>query len=80
MARDRADLPDFLLSFPLAWTFCVPLLTAACFCSFLESEALRFSDLVRLEIHANAEQLEILKEAIALFNPILYTLEIGFRN
>ena len=46
----------------------------------LLTEALRFSDLVRLEIHANAEQLEILKEAVAPFNPILYTLEIGFRN
>ena len=46
----------------------------------LLAEALQFADLNRLEIHGNAEQLEILKEAVAPFNPILYTLEIGFRN
>ena len=46
----------------------------------LLTEALQSADLNRLEIHANAEQLEILKEAVAPFNPVLFTLEIGFRN
>ena len=46
----------------------------------LLTEALQFADLVRLEIHANQEQLEILKQAVEPFNPVLYKLEIGFRN
>ena len=46
----------------------------------LLSDALQFADLNRLEIHGDAEQLEILKEAVAPFNPVLFTLEIGFRN
>ena len=46
----------------------------------LLTEALQFADLVRLEIHANEEQLEILKQTVEPFNPVLYTLEIGFRN
>lgn len=46
----------------------------------LLSVALQFADLNRLEIHGDAEQLEILKEAVAPFNPVLFMLEIGFRN
>ena len=43
-------------------------------------EALQFADLDRLEIHGTAEQLEILKEAVAPYNPVLFMLEKGFRN
>ena len=46
----------------------------------LLTEAFQFADLDRLEFHGTAEQLEILEEAVAPFNPVLFTLEKGFRN
>ena len=46
----------------------------------LVTEALHFADLVKLEIHGTEEQLDILKEAVAPYNPVLFTLEKGFRN
>jgi len=46
----------------------------------LVTEALHFADLDKLEIHGTEEQLDILKEAVAPYNPVLFTLEKGFRN
>ena len=46
----------------------------------LLTEAFQFADLDRLEFHGTADQLEILKPAVEPFNPVLFTLEKGFRN
>ena len=43
-------------------------------------EALQYAEIERLEIHGNADQLEILKEKVASLNPVLFTLEQGFRH
>ena len=46
----------------------------------LLNQALELADMFRLEIHGNAEQLEILKDIVEPFDPELFTLEKGFRN
>jgi len=46
----------------------------------LLTEALQLADLDRLEFHGTAEQLKILEEAVSPFNPVLFTVEKGFRN
>ena len=43
-------------------------------------EALQYAEIGRLEIHGNADQLSILKEKVAALNPVLFTLEEGFRH
>ncbi len=43
-------------------------------------EALQYAEIERLEIHGNADQLDILKEKVAALNPVLFTLEQGFRH
>ena len=43
-------------------------------------EALQYAEIERLEIHGNADQLSILKEKVAALNPVLFTLEVGFRH
>jgi len=43
-------------------------------------EALQYAELERLEIHGNADQLAILKSKVAALNPLLFTLEQGFRH
>ena len=43
-------------------------------------EALQYAELQRLEIHGSAEQLGVLQEKVAPLNPVLFTLETGFRN
>ena len=43
-------------------------------------QALEFSELTRLEIHGSADQLAILEESVSALNPVLFTLEQGFRT
>ena len=43
-------------------------------------EALKHSDLERLELHGNAEELAKLKEPLAELNPAYFTYECGFVN
>ena len=47
--------------------------------SLLE-EALKISDLTRLEIHGPEEELAKLREPLANLNPQFFTLEYGFRK
>jgi len=46
----------------------------------LLEEALKISDLDRLEIHGPEEELTKLREPLAAFNPKFFTLEYGFRK
>jgi len=43
-------------------------------------EALKFSDLTRLEVHGPAEELAALRGPLAGLNPQFFTLEVGFRR
>ena len=43
-------------------------------------EALQISEMVRIEVHGPAEELEKLKEPMAEFPVEYYTLEFGFRR
>jgi len=43
-------------------------------------EALKISDLTRLEIHAPEEELAQLREPLANLKPEFFTLEYGFRR
>jgi quinol monooxygenase YgiN len=46
----------------------------------LLEEALKISDLTRLEVHGPESQLALLREPLAALNPQFFTLEIGFRR
>jgi len=46
----------------------------------LLDEALKISDLTRLEVHAPADQLDQLREPLADLNPKFFVLETGFRR
>jgi len=46
----------------------------------LLQETLKIADLVRLEVHAPADQIEILREPLKDLNPQYYTMEFGFRR
>jgi quinol monooxygenase YgiN len=46
----------------------------------LLEQALSISELIRLEIHGPAEELEKLQEPLAELNPSYYTIELGFRR
>lgn len=46
----------------------------------LLQEALKISDLTRLEIHGPDEELAKLREPLAEMNPQFFTLEYGFRR
>ena len=46
----------------------------------LIEEALTMSDLVKLEIHANAEETEKLRAPLAELNPTFLVWEMGFRK
>ena len=46
----------------------------------LIEEALTMSDLVRLEIHANAEETEKLRAPLTELNPRFFVWEMGFRK
>lgn len=46
----------------------------------LLQEALKISDLSRLEIHGPESELAKLREPLAKLNPTYFTLEYGFRN
>jgi len=46
----------------------------------LLQEALKIADLVRLEVHGPAAELEKLKEPLKGLNPQYFTLEAGFRR
>ncbi|MEZ5478333.1 MAG: hypothetical protein R3E95_12890 [Thiolinea sp.] len=43
-------------------------------------QALKISDLVRLEVHAPAAELDKLREPLGGLNPQFFTVEMGFRN
>jgi quinol monooxygenase YgiN len=44
------------------------------------AEALKISELSRLEVHGPAEELAKLQEALAALNPTYFRLEYGFRR
>jgi len=46
----------------------------------LLAEALKISDITRLEVHALESQLALLREPLAFMNPQFFTLEMGFRR
>jgi hypothetical protein len=46
----------------------------------LLNEALKISDLTRLEIHGPEEELAKLREPLAELNPEYFVLEYGFRH
>ena len=46
----------------------------------LLEEALKISDLTRLEVHGPEEELAALREPLADLNPRFFTLEYGFRR
>ena len=46
----------------------------------LLAEALKISDITRLEVHAPESQLALLREPLAPLNPEFFTLETGFRR
>lgn len=46
----------------------------------LLQEALKCSDLIRLEVHGPAEELAALRGPLAGLNPQFFTLETGFRR
>jgi quinol monooxygenase YgiN len=43
-------------------------------------QALKVADLIRLEVHAPAAELDKLREPLKGLNPDFYTMEIGFRR
>ena len=43
-------------------------------------QALKISDITRLEVHAPAAELDKLREPLKGLNPDFYTMEIGFRR
>ncbi|MFO8033136.1 MAG: hypothetical protein R6U22_11385 [Desulfohalobiaceae bacterium] len=47
--------------------------------SYLLKEALKISEIVRLEVHGPEEELAKLREPLADMNPEFFTLEYGFR-
>ncbi len=46
----------------------------------LLEEALKISDLTRLEVHAPESELDKLREPLSELNPQFFTLEVGFRR
>jgi quinol monooxygenase YgiN len=46
----------------------------------LLQEALKIADLIRLEVHGPAEELDKLREPMAALKPQFFTLEYGFRR
>lgn len=46
----------------------------------LLGEALKIADLIRLEVHAPADQIEALRGPLADLNPQYFTMELGFRR
>ncbi len=46
----------------------------------LLKQALKMSDITRLEVHAPADELEKLRAPLAALKPQMFTLEIGFRR
>ncbi len=46
----------------------------------LLQEALKIADLTRLEVHAPADQIGLLREPLANLNPVYFTMEFGFRR
>ena len=46
----------------------------------LLDEALKISDLTRLEVHGPESELALLREPLAALNPQFFTLELGFRR
>jgi quinol monooxygenase YgiN len=46
----------------------------------LLQEALKISDLTRLEVHAPESELALLRESLAGLNPQFFALEMGFRR
>jgi len=46
----------------------------------LLEEALKISDLTRLEVHAPESEIAALREPLAGLNPQFFTLELGFRR
>jgi len=46
----------------------------------LIDEALTICDLVRIEVHGSEQQLALLREPLAQFNPQFFVLEYGFRR
>lgn len=46
----------------------------------LLEKALEISEITRLEVHAPAEEIEMLREPLAAFGPQFFCLEYGFRK
>lgn len=46
----------------------------------LLEEALKIADLTKLEVHAPADQIELLRGPLADLNPAFFTMEVGFRR
>jgi len=46
----------------------------------LLNEALKISDITRLEVHGPESQLALLREPLAALNPQFFSLEFGFRR
>jgi quinol monooxygenase YgiN len=46
----------------------------------LLQEALKISNIIRLEVHGPEEQLALLREPLADLNPRFYSLDLGFRR
>jgi len=46
----------------------------------LLKEALKISDIIRLEVHAPASELERLREPLSGLNPQFFSLDMGFRR
>jgi len=46
----------------------------------LLGEALKIADIIRLEVHAPADQIEILRGPLKDLNPQYFTMECGFRR
>jgi quinol monooxygenase YgiN len=46
----------------------------------LLEEALKISDIIRLEVHAPEAELDKLREPLSGLNPQFFTLEVGFRR
>jgi quinol monooxygenase YgiN len=46
----------------------------------LLEQVLKIADIIRLEVHAPAAEIEKLREPLSSLKPELYTMEIGFRR
>jgi hypothetical protein len=46
----------------------------------LLNEALKISNITRLEVHGPESQLALLREPLAALNPQFFSLEFGFRR